>query len=129
MRYSQFREHAHIMRKSTYAIFDLETGEAVIGERINTTNRLESLPVRGWGGAALALVWHVVRLPVLLLLVILEPVIALLCGGLALLGILTTIFFAAIHAPHFPVWTMMLLSLGVMLVLIFYEGLIRVLSD
>jgi hypothetical protein len=49
-------------------------------------------------------------------------------GGLALAGVLTTIFFVLIHAPHFPAWTMLTISIGFGLALIFYETLLRVFS-
>ena len=73
--------------------------------------------------------WHVVRLPIVMLLVILEPVVALACGALALLGVLTTVFFKLIAAPHFPTWTMLTISLSFGLALVLYEGAIVVLSD
>jgi hypothetical protein len=73
-------------------------------------------------------VWHVIRLPVLMLLVILEPIAAFILGGLARLGVLATIFFTLIEASHFPAWTVLLLSLGFAFVLIAYESLLRVLS-
>jgi hypothetical protein len=72
--------------------------------------------------------WFLVRLPVFTLLVILEPVVALVLGGLALAGVLTTIFFVLIHAPHFPAWTMLAISIGLGLALMFYEVLLRVFS-
>jgi hypothetical protein len=72
--------------------------------------------------------WFLVRLPIFTLLVILEPVVALLLGGLALAGVLTTIFFVLIHAPHFPAWTMLSLSVGFGLVLMLYEAVLRVFS-
>ena len=73
--------------------------------------------------------WHILRFPILALLVILEPVIAMACGALALLGILTTVFFRLIAAPHFPILAMLTTSIGFVLVLVLYEGAIRVLSD
>ncbi|MGH7745089.1 MAG: hypothetical protein ACREQ5_09860 [Candidatus Dormibacteria bacterium] len=73
--------------------------------------------------------WHIVRLPALVFLVILEPVVALFCGGLALLGVLATLFFKLVDAPHFPAWTMLTVSISFGLALILYEGLIRALSD
>lgn len=72
--------------------------------------------------------WFLVRLPVFRLLVILEPVVAFVLGGLALAGVLTTIFFVLIHAPHFPAWTMLTISLGFGFALMFYEALLRVFS-
>jgi hypothetical protein len=41
----------------------------------------------------LRLLWHAVRLPVYTFLVILEPVVRLILGALALLGVLTASFF------------------------------------
>ena len=41
------------------------------------------------------------------LLVILEPVVSLVFGGLALLGVLTVLFYNLIRLPHFPTWTML----------------------
>ena len=73
--------------------------------------------------------WFIVRLPVVTLLVILEPVVVGLCGGVALLGVLTTLFFRLINVPHFPAWTMLTISISFGLMLVLYEGAIRVLSD
>jgi hypothetical protein len=72
--------------------------------------------------------WFLVRLPVFTLLVILHPVVALVLGGLALGGVLTTIFFVSIHALHFPAWTMLTMSIGFGLALMFYETLLRFFS-
>jgi hypothetical protein len=63
------------------------------------------------------------------LLVILELVVALACGALALLGVLTTVFFKLIAVPHFPTWTMLTISISFGLALVLYEGAIVVLSD
>jgi hypothetical protein len=72
--------------------------------------------------------WLLVRLPIFTLLVILAPVAALVLGGLALAGVLTTIFFVAIHAPHFPAWTILCISVGFGLALMAYEAVLRVFS-
>jgi hypothetical protein len=73
--------------------------------------------------------WRVTTLPVLLTLVILEPVVTLLLAGLALLGLLLTLFFYLVGPPGFPVWTMLALSLGFAIVLVPYHALIRLLSS
>ena len=73
--------------------------------------------------------WHIVRLPTLMVFVILEPVVVFACGALALLGLLTTIFFKLINAPHFPTWTMLTISLSFGFALVIYEGVIRALSE
>lgn len=73
--------------------------------------------------------WRLVRLPVLMLLVVLEPVVALGCATLALLGVLATLFFWFSAAPHFPAGTMLTISLAFVGALVLYEALIRVLMD
>ena len=78
--------------------------------------------------AVLRGLWFLVRLPVFTLLVILEPIVAFVLGGLALAGVLTTIFFVLIHAPHFPAWTMLAISIGFGFALTFYKALLRVFS-
>ena len=87
---------------------------------------------RGIAGEAatglVKLLWLGVRLPVLLVLVILEPLVTALCGALALLGVLTTIFFLLVGPPHFPWVTMLAISLGFVVALVPYYGLIELLS-
>jgi hypothetical protein len=90
--------------------------------------RRDSIEQDDWAVALLRGAWFMVRLPIFTLLVILEPVVALVLGGLALAGVLTTIFFVSIHAPHFPAWTMLALSIGFGLALMFYESLLRFFS-
>ena len=68
------------------------------------------------------------RLPVVALLVILEPVVSLVFGGLALLGVLMTLFYNLIRLPHFPTWTMLILSVGFGIVVRLYRGLIQILA-
>jgi hypothetical protein len=72
--------------------------------------------------------WFLVRLPVYTFLRILKPVAALVLGGFALAGVLTTVFFVVIHAPHFPAWTMLTISIGFGLALLAYEALLRIFS-
>lgn len=93
------------------------------------TMRSDSVNQPEFASAALLRgLWFLVRLPVFTLLVILHPVVALVLGGLALGGVLTTIFFVSIHAPHFPAWTMLTISIGFGLALMFYETLLRFFS-
>jgi hypothetical protein len=73
--------------------------------------------------------WHLVRLPILLLLVILEPAVVFAFGGLALLGVLTVVFFELVAAPHFPMWTMLTVSISFVFALALYEGAIRLFSE
>jgi hypothetical protein len=70
-----------------------------------------------------------VRLSVLNLLVVTEP---LFCGPLsliALLGVLTTLFYAfAVKPPHFPVWLTLGIFLGFALLRVANSLLVRVFS-
>jgi hypothetical protein len=71
--------------------------------------------------------WRAACLPVLMLLVILEPLVTFVFAALALLGLLTTLFFYLVGPPEFPVWTMLALSLGFAIALVPYHALIRLL--
>ena len=73
--------------------------------------------------------WRVAGLPALLFLVILEPLVTFVFAALALLGLLTTVFFLLVGPPGFPVWTMLALSLGFAIALLPYHALIRLLSN
>ena len=73
--------------------------------------------------------WRVACLPVLMLLVIMEPIVTFVLAALALLGVLTTVFFHLVGPPGFPVWTMLALSLGFAIALVPFHLLIRMLSN
>jgi len=76
----------------------------------------------------LSLLWHAVRLPVYMFLVILEPVVRFILGALALLGVLTALFFKLYGVPHFPFALMLGVSVGLGLMLAGYYALLRVLG-
>jgi hypothetical protein len=84
-------------------------------------NALPPLILRGF--------WHAMRVPVLMLLVILEPVVAFVLGSAALLGVLMTFFWKWVGPPTFPFWTMLAISLGFGFALVLYQALIVALSD
>lgn len=77
-------------------------------------------------GGLLRIVLTFVRLPILALLVILEPFV---CGALwlfATFGVLGCFFYRfLVHNPHFPFWGGLTLSLGAALAAAIYHGLIR----
>ena len=73
----------------------------------------------------LGLLWHTVRLPVYVFLVILEPVVRFILGALALLGVLTALFFKFYGVPHFPFALMLGVSVGLGLILVGYYALLR----
>jgi hypothetical protein len=88
----------------------------------------ESLPLIG-GRTALRLLWHAVRLPVVALLVILEPFVTTVLMGIATLGVLVCLFYEfLLKDPHFPFWLMLCLSIGSALLLLPYYALIRLFS-
>jgi len=62
---------------------------------------------------------------VYVLLVILEPVVRFILGALALLGVLTALFLKLYGAPHFPFTLMLGASVGLGLMLVGYNALLR----
>lgn len=77
---------------------------------------------------ALRALWSMLRLPIVTMLVLLEPVVSIVFNGIALLGVLMVIFYKLVGLPHFPTWTMLGVSLGFALVVTLYRGLIQILS-
>jgi hypothetical protein len=75
------------------------------------------------------LIWQAVRLPVLALLMILEPIVSTLLVAAALLGTLTAFFWKlASHRADFPFFGVLALSVGCFLLLTLYHAAIRLLS-
>jgi hypothetical protein len=73
--------------------------------------------------------WTLIRLPVLALLVILEPVARVVLAGFALLMTLTAFFWVAVLGlSAFPFWRMLALAIGAWLLLAFYYALVRLFS-
>ena len=73
----------------------------------------------------LRLLWHALRLPVFRFLAILEPVVSFVLGALALLGVLTALFFKFYGVPHFPFALMLGVSVGFGLMQVGYYALLR----
>jgi len=62
-------------------------------------------------------------------LVVLEPIVSLVCAGIAVLGILTALFFRLVSTdPRFPFWGMLAVSVGFAVALYIYEAAILRLS-
>ena len=73
---------------------------------------------------ALWLVWHAVRLPLLALLIILEPLVAVALSAAAVVGVVTACFIKLSgDLPHFPFWGMVGSSVGCMLLLMAYHAI------
>ena len=80
------------------------------------------------GRCAIWVLWQSIRLPLFLFLLVLEPVVTLLLGGLALLGVLTALFWGLFGPPNFPFFLMLGISLGFELALIVYRRVLRLLA-
>lgn len=84
--------------------------------------------IRGVLWVTLWLLWQCVRLPALLLLVILEPVVSFVLSAAALLGVLTAFFWKLVGPPHFPFFLVLGISLGFECALVLYHALLRLLG-
>jgi hypothetical protein len=73
--------------------------------------------------------WTIVRMPLLTVLVILEPVVRVLLAACALLLVLAALFFECL-APHtsIPFWGMLAVAVGCVALLALYYTLLRVFS-
>lgn len=81
------------------------------------------------GRGALRLSWTVVRLPMLALLVVMEPFVCGALSVLAALGVFVTLLLEfVVKLPHFPFWTMLGISAGLAVLQIPYYFLIRLFS-
>jgi hypothetical protein len=82
------------------------------------------------GRGLLRFSWTAVRVPLLALLVTLEPIICWVLSAIALLGVLVSLMFEfVVRLPHFPFWLMMGISAGIAALQISYYLLIRLFSS
>ncbi len=80
-------------------------------------------------GLALRALWTLVRVPVLAVLVILEPVARVMLAGFALLMTLTAFFWVAVGGlSGSAFWGLLGLGVGAWLLLALYYALLRALS-
>ena len=76
--------------------------------------------------SAVNLTWQVLRIPFATALVMLEPIVAFVLAGLAILGVIAALFRAiAGVGSNVAVWIMLALSGGSLLLLAIYYALIR----
>ena len=96
----------------------------------DAVTRLESdYPGGSAAPSLLRAVWTLIRLPVLALLVILEPVARIVLAGTALLMTLTALFWGALLGlSAFPFWGLLALAIGAWLLLGLYYTLVRLFS-
>lgn len=73
--------------------------------------------------------WHVIRLPILAVLLVLEPLVRVVFFTLAFLGTLVAFILKfGSTLPHFPFWGMLGVSLGCLGVAVVYGAIVRLLS-
>jgi len=92
-------------------------------------DRCELPRERTLASGVLCILWQVVRLPVLAVLLVLEPFASLILTAFGFLGIvLALILKFSGDLPHFPFWLMIAFSVGALLLLMVYHVLIGVFS-
>lgn len=78
---------------------------------------------------ALLIIWGVIRIPTLVVLSFLEPFVRLLLIGIAILSLLTGLLYkGSSAAPPIPFWVMACVSLGCVMLVPVYHGVLRLLS-
>lgn len=103
-------------------------------------NVITAISTRALGDSKLALgddlaayvlrfLWQCIRLPIFLVLAILEPVASFVLGSLALLGVLGALFWNFLGPPHFPFLLVLGLSFSFELILILYRKFLRSLGS
>lgn len=96
--------------------------------RESADNPWDSIALGALAGV-LWLIWQAIRLPMLALLTILEPIVSTVLAAAALLGVLTALFWKlASNRPDFPFFGVLALSVGCFLLLTLYHGVMRLLS-
>lgn len=77
----------------------------------------------------LSLLWHGVRIPVLVVLRLAEPLVRLLLSALGLLNILAALFYECVSSlPHPPFLALLGFGVACGLTLLVYERLLRLFS-
>ncbi len=100
-------------------------------ERVTAGGRTGALaPITlGFLAAIFWLAWQTIRLPILALLMMIEPILDFALSALALLIALTALFWKlADPKPGFPLWTTLAASLACVLLLALYHALTRLFS-
>ena len=81
------------------------------------------------GHGLLRFSWTAVRVPLLALLVAMEPIVCWILGAVAVLGIMVSLLFEfVVRLPNYPFWLMMGISAGIAALQIPYYLLIRLFS-
>lgn len=77
----------------------------------------------------LLFIWCIVRIPIVIVLAFLEPLVRLLLIGTAVLSLLTgLVYLGSSVAPAIPFWVMACVSFGCVVLLAAYQGLLYLIS-
>jgi len=85
-------------------------------------------PLANIFGHLIALLWQCARLPLFVLLLTLEPVVGVVVGALALLGVLMAFFWWSMWVTHFHFALLLGTSLGLGALPFAYQTLLRMVS-
>lgn len=78
---------------------------------------------------ALLFIWCVLRVPIGLVLAVLEPFVRLALIGIAFASVITAfVFEGSSVTPAIPFWVMIAIAFGCVMLLALYHGLLRLLS-
>ena len=89
--------------------------------------RYNALRPHALGG--LRTLWDFARVPILVVLLLLAPVVEILCGGVLFFGILVSVLYELSSAQGtYPFWHMILLSLSFGMFIVLYYAAVVLLS-
>src|SRR5579862_654633 len=99
-------------------------------KRVRTSDHSSSLYPRPSGDRLLSLrvLWACVRLPLLAVLVVLEPLVCFGLGALGLLLVLTALFLEIVSTQTIPFAGMLVAGMSCVALIALYQALLRVLS-
>ena len=101
----------------------------MISHTLAYDDRREPPRPRRLGWSVLWILWQMVRLPLLAVLLVLEPFVSLILTAFGLLGIVVALLLKLSgDLPHFQFWLMIAFSIGSILLLMTYHGLIGLFS-
>lgn len=99
----------------------------MMSQSLPSSDRHELLNRRRLRESVLWALWQAIRLPVLAVLLVLEPFVSLALTAFGTVGILTAFFFKfAVDLPRFPFWQVMGISVGAIFVQMAYHALISI---
>lgn len=84
---------------------------------------------RSWPTTCARILWDIVRLSVLTVLLVLEPLVSLILTAVAVFGLAAAVILQLSgNLPHYPFWGMVAFSAGSLLALTAYRTLIGIAS-